>query len=198
MNEIWKPVVGYEGFYEVSNLGNVRSVNRIAKRNYRGDYFRKSQPIIQSSIDGYKCVILSKFAERHTLKVHRLVAMAFIPNPNNYPCINHKDEVRDNNFVFVNQDGSVDADKSNLEWCTPKYNNNYGSYRRKMSEIKTNDPSVSKKVAQITKNGDIINIFPSTSEAGRILGINNRNIASVCRGERNIAGGYKWKFIENI
>ena len=107
MTEIWKDVVGYEGLYKVSNFGNVLSLN------YNGT--GKSKLLKQFYHIGYRRVMLVKNGIKKKLLVHRLVAEAFIPNPNNYPCVNHKDENRGNNHV------------DNLEWCTYKYNSNYGT-----------------------------------------------------------------------
>ena len=111
MNEIWKDIPGYEGKYEVSNLGNVRSLN----------YNRSGEPKLlkQGNVNGYKVVILYKDGKKKTCNVHRLVAMTFIPNPDNLPIVNHKDEDKSNNNV------------NNLEWCTYKYNNTYGTARER-------------------------------------------------------------------
>lgn len=125
MEEIWKPVKGYEGYYEVSNLGRVRSLDRTVidkggRPQVKKGCILKSRPDRQ----GYIVVALSK--NRHYLHkcVHTLVADAFIPNPDNLPQINHKDEVKSNN-VFTN-----------LEWCTSKYNANYGNRNIKMVKTK--------------------------------------------------------------
>lgn len=104
--EIWKDIKNYERFYQISNLGNIK--------NYRNKLL---QPRINKS--GYNRVILHKDKHGKEFLVHRLVAEAFIPNPNNLPCINHKDENKANNCV------------ENLEWCTQKYNSNYGNIRIK-------------------------------------------------------------------
>ena len=105
MNEIWKDIVGYEGLYQVSNLGNVKRIN----------FFKKERFVIPCSKgSGYLYVSLSKNNKQKNFYIHRLVATAFIENPDNLPVINHKDENRSNNIV------------DNLEWCTQKYNCNYG------------------------------------------------------------------------
>lgn len=115
MKEIWKEIEDYEGEYEVSNLGNVRSLN-----------YRRSGEIklLKQYTDkkGYKYVRLSKNGKGKIYKIHRLVAMAFIPNPDNLPIVNHIDECKSNNMV------------SNLEWCTVAYNNTYGTARKRASE----------------------------------------------------------------
>lgn len=123
MVEIYKKIKGFEN-YEISNLGNVKSLN------YRG---RGEEKTLCLKIDkkGYRYISLSKEGITKNFKVHRLVAEAFIPNPNNYPIINHKDENPSNNCVFINEDGTVDLEKSNIEWCTHKYNVNYGECQEK-------------------------------------------------------------------
>lgn len=112
--EKWLPVVGYEGLYEVSNMGNVRKTDGKIPKQF-------IEPL-----RGYMKVSLRKDKKNKSVFVHRLVAMAFIPNPNNYPIINHKDEDKTNNLV------------DNLEWCTYQYNNTYGSKREKQSIITKN------------------------------------------------------------
>lgn len=114
-DEIWKPVVGFEGYYEVSNKGKVMSLDRIITCKAGGTYVKKGKMLKLHNSRGYVDVHLVRGDKTQTVKVHRLVADAFIPNPNNLPEINHKDEVRNNNDV------------NNLEWCTKKYNMNYGT-----------------------------------------------------------------------
>lgn len=122
--EIWKYIPGYEGLYQVSNQGNVRSVDRIIKDTNRTRLY-KGKPLKQFlDHKGYKVVTLSKQGSLKVIKVHRLVAMAFIPNPESYPEINHKDENKINNSV------------ENLEWCTTQYNTSYGTRAARMVATK--------------------------------------------------------------
>ena len=119
MIEEWRPVVGYEGLYEVSNTGRVRSVDRYVKTCY-GSYRLHKGKVLSPGIrpDGYLVVSL----QYRMFRVHRIVAEAFLPNPDNLPQVNHKDEDKSNNRV------------DNLEWCTAKYNNNYGTARIRAKE----------------------------------------------------------------
>lgn len=120
--EEWRDIKGYEGLYQVSNEGRVKNSKngKILKlhRNQRG-YFQAG---------------LTKNGVYKMYVVHRLVAQAFLPNTNSLPFINHKDEDKGNNFVFVNDDGSIDLEKSNLEWCTHQYNMMYGTRNKRISE----------------------------------------------------------------
>lgn len=181
--EVWRPVRGYEGLYEVSNFGQIKSLK-----------YGKSK-IIKTQIHIYVQVGLRKNKKRKILSVHRLVAEAFIPNPNNYPCVNHKDEVKTNNFVWVNSDGSVDPEKSNLEWCTIKYNTNYGSTKEKISLYAKNRDRTAweKPVYAIDKNGNKL-FFESATKAEKKGYGNHSMIAAVCKGRRNNHNGYKWEY----
>ena len=124
MIEEWKDIKGYEGVYQVSNMGNVRTLDHfIIDKSGRVQHIKARILKLHTYPNGYKDVMLQNngVAKRHL--VHKLVAIAFIPNPNNLPEINHKDESRDNNCA------------NNLEWCTRKYNCNYGSYNAKRSRL---------------------------------------------------------------
>lgn len=187
MTEIWKPVVGYEKYYEVSNLGRVRS--------------HKTEKILKPNTTrlGYQSVEL--FGDVGTgskrLLIHRLVGMAFIPNPMEYPQINHKDENPSNNNV------------ENLEWCTAKYNMNYGTrLARQLAHIDYSDPKrkeiarkngrvTSRAVAQYSKDGKLIATYPSAKEAQRQTGADQSHLLECCHNKplRHTAGGYVWKFI---
>lgn len=124
MEEIWKPVKGFEGYYEVSNLGRVRSIDRYV--NTKGDSKRiRNGRVLKGIIHNeYVLVTLSKDNLKSKKRVHRIVAEAFLPNPDNLPQVNHKDEDKTNNNV------------TNLEWCDSKYNMNYGTLRERM--VQTN------------------------------------------------------------
>lgn len=182
MEEIWKDVEGYEGHYQVSNIGNVRSVTK--KVNTKGGVkaTKNGKMLKQSkSAKGYLSVNLSKNGKSKSCEVQRLVAIAFVSNSNNYPCVNHIDENKANN-VFTN-----------LEWCTYGYNNNYGSRGRKSSESRING-KLSKPVYMCDVVGNILQEFPSIAEVKRELGYDPAKISLVARGKRKTAYGFTWKF----
>ena len=138
-----------------------------------------------SDKSGYLKVRLYKDKHQHTLLVHRLVALAFLPNPNNYPQVNHKDENKHNNDV------------SNLEWCTVKYNANYGTRNERIQkQLKQNAilPDNRKKVNMYTLDGNFIRQFDSLKEAKIFLNkpITEAHISQCCNGIRKTAYGYKW------
>lgn len=181
-NEIWKDIVINNENVCVSNYGRVIINNKELKQYNR------------CKITPYKCVCING----KLYNVHRLVAIAFIPNPYNLPCVNHKDENKQNNFVWVNDDGSVDFDKSNLEWCTHKYNINYGSCIKRRSSKTRNHKSTSKQIAQISINDDIIKIWPSSMEIERQLGFIHTHITGCCNGRPHskTAYGFKWRYTD--
>lgn len=170
MEEIWRPVVGYEGLYEVSNCGNVRSLN----------YHREKRVELLKPVEvkRYLRVDLRKNNETNHHLVHRLVGEAFIPNPNNLPQINHKDENTKNNCVW------------NLEWCDMPYNINYGTGIKRRSEKRKNG-SNSKEVYQYTLDGILVHIYPSLMECVR-NGFNRGHLSSCCSGKRETHKGYRW------
>lgn len=193
--EKWKPIKDFEE-YEVSNFGRVR------RCNYYMNYWGKKKKFVREHIlnqsehrDGYLHVVLHKKDKYISKLVHRLVANAFIPNPYNLPQVNHKDEDKQNNFVYLRQDGSVDLKKSNLEWCTSKYNNNYGTRRERISKAQKNG-ILSKPVEMYDKKGCFIQDFPSVMEASRVTGICNSGITSCCNGHKHYSqcGGFQWKY----
>ena len=122
MKEIWKDIPEYEGLYQASNLGNIKVLNRVVNSGIKNNktVIRKGKLLKQRINQGYYEVALSKDNKKRFFKVHRLIAMTFIPNSNNFPSINHKDENKLNNCV------------NNLEWCSVKYNCNYGTRNSKI------------------------------------------------------------------
>ena len=179
--EIWKDIKDYEGLYQVSNLGNVRSLdmtiiqlhhwsNQYVKHIYKGRLLKGSK-----NSNGYRTITLHKGKKTEKRLLHRMIAEAFIPNPNNYNYINHKDNNPSNNNV------------NNLEWCTQSYNIKYAY------EQGNKTPPNTKEINQL-KNGNILRTFISISDAERKTGIKGANISKCCRKLRNYAGGYQWEY----
>lgn len=178
-SEEWKPVVGYEGLYEVSSMGRVKSLKRTITGKNGQIYEVEEKLLTQSTITGgYLYVTLSDHGECRSYPVHRLVATAFIPNPGNLSDVNHKNENKTNNSV------------DNLEWMSHKDNLNYGTYKERMAL------AVSKPVSQIDKKtGVIIAIYPGQKFAEEATGICNGCISKACLGKAKSAGGYYWSFV---
>lgn len=170
-NEVWKDIKDYEGHYQVSDKGRVKSIK------FRKEIIMKPE----RNKSGYLAIGLRKNGEHKLFKVHRLVAIAFIPNPDNLPQVNHKDENKENNSV------------ENLEWCDSKYNINFGIHNQRISEKLTNGKR-SKPVLQFTKDGEFIQEWKSGHDVERNLGYNQRNISSCCLGKIKSAYGYVWKY----
>ena len=180
--EVWREVKGWEGRYEVSNWGRVRSFF-----DTHGN--RRAEPRIlkpRKNGDGYLRVILRKDGKGIYKSVHRLVAEAFLPNPLNLPQINHRNEIKDDNRL------------ENLEWCDAKYNNNYGSRNEKaVKSLKgkfVNSPNLSKRVLQYTLDGNLIREWPSLREVERQTGWNSGNISMACNGKWKTAYGHVWRY----
>lgn len=173
-NEIWKDIEGYEGLYQVSNLGRVKSLYLGKERILKPGKHRC----------GYLCVALCKDGKMKTYKVHRLVAINFIQNSLNLPQVNHKDENKENNCVW------------NLEWCDNKYNSNYGTRNERHGEsmlgFHINRKDQSKKVICVETN----TIYPSEMEVQRQTGIRCQHICRCLKGKRKTAGGYHWQYVE--
>ena len=155
--EEWKDIQGYEGMYQISSHGRVRS-------------FKYNKPKIlkpQRHYKGYLFITLHKNGISKKYKIHRLVAQAFIPNPNNYPQVNHKDEIKHNNNI------------NNLEWCTVAYNNTYHDKAKKIGEKNK------RKVLCVTTG----HIFESVKEARSFFNIKGvSTISECCNGKRKTAG----------
>lgn len=187
ISEVWEDVKGFEGLYQVSNFGNVKSLPKLLSRLGKSQFMTKVK-ILKPGYDkdGYLHVGLFKDKKAHRNKVHRLVAMAFIDNPENKPEVNHIDGNKQNNNVW------------NLEWCT-KSENGIHAYRvlkRKSTFCgKTGIlHRLSKPVLQFDLNGNFIAEYESRGDASRKTNIQSSNIGMCCRGEYKTAGGYKWSF----
>lgn len=139
MKIVWKNI---SENYQISNKGDVKSLSRIVKGKYGQPKLLKEK-ILRPRVrgKGYLAITLMKNGKPKHYYIHRLVAQAFLPNPNNYPQVNHKDENKLNNFVWVNEDGSVDFEKSNLEWCTNDYNIHYGTVQERQKQYWENRKS---------------------------------------------------------
>lgn len=186
--EIWRTVI-YNGEiydnYQVSNLG------RMMNLNYRGtgraelmEPYKKGSKYLQ--------VGLSKNGKTDVIRVHRIVAETFLPNPENKPEVNHKiegDEGKKINMVFFNEDGLIDEERTTIEWCTHEYNINYGTHNERSSKTR------SKKVLQFTLDGEFIREWSSTSECGR-NGFAQSSVSACCRGKLKSAYGYIWRYKE--
>lgn len=179
MTEEWKDIKGYEGMYQVSNLGRTRSISRDGEqRHYSGKmshYTYRGRVLRQNYSRHYPTVGLHRNGKQDTRTVHRLVAEHFLSNEENLPEINHKDANPRNNRV------------DNLEWCTQKYNIQYAY------DNGTKIPPHMRKVAQCTEEWEIIRVWDSIAEACR--GTHCKNVMKVCKGEREHAGGYRWKYM---
>lgn len=176
MTELWKDIDGYEGLYQVSNLGNVRSLKWRRTKTIKNLCLKRHNK-------GYLQVGLTKDNVSKMYLVHRLVAQAFMENPNNYECINHKDENKQNNIV------------ENLEWCTKAYNNQYS--RKKHCFSKRRGKEISKNILQLDLENRVIKIWENSRTIFLETGMKQWSISECCRGNRNQAYGYKWQYAVN-
>ena len=184
--EIWKTIEGYEN-YQVSNWGNVKSL---------GNNKKKKEKILKPANNGlgYLYVLLYKNKERKKFTTHRLVATTFIPNKENKPCINHKNEIKTDNRV------------ENLEWVTIKENNNYGTRNERVSKslqgrkqtqehIEKSSKSRSIPIVQMDLQGNFIAIHQGARQVQRELGFNCGHINECCKGKLKTYKGFKWKYL---
>ena len=159
--EEWKDIKGYEGSYQVSNEGRIRNIKR-------------DKILSNLNVNGYMAINLHKNGVMKQYKIHRLVAEAFIPNPNSLPQVNHKDECKTNNVW------------TNLEWCDNRYNSNYGTRNHRISETKKNI------VYQYSGN-TLVAVYSSLSEL-QTKGFNIGHISECCSRKRNKHNGYRWSY----
>ena len=176
--EIWKDIEGFEGIYQISNKGNLKSF----KKNKNGRILKN-----KNKKGWYLNIILTNKKKKKSIKIHKLVALAFIPNPNNYPVINHINGNKQDNRV------------ENLEWCTQKQNI---IHAKQKGLWKYNKPYKCKKILQFSLNNDFISIYENAEEASRKTNVCSRNILMVANKEpynkkgyiRKQAGGFIWRF----
>lgn len=181
MEEIWKPVVGYEGLYEVSSKGRVKSLARVVNRkNGRRQLINEKLILPADNGKGYYRVRLAQNGKNTAYSVHRLVASSFIQNPDKLPEINHIDEDKSNNSV------------ENLEWCDRRYNMNYGTGRNRAA-LATSVP-----IVQINADGEIIKEWTSCVEAARELGIHYQNIDQCVKGNIKQIKGYMFRHPDKV
>lgn len=174
MKEIWKPIKGYEGRYEVSNLGRIKSLSRYIARKDGRVSLRRSQYLKFSDSHGYKRVYLAKDCTRKKFPVHRLVAEAFVPNPENKPEINHKDGIKNNNIY------------TNLEWVTRSENIIHS--RDVLHRYYHSTPVI------CVETGERFESIKAANEHINYSG--NGHICACCKGKRQTVGGYHWRYAD--
>lgn len=185
-NEIWKDIEGYEGYYQVSNFGRVRSVERLIYLHDKNGRVKQSYTVhgkmltISIQRDGYCAVKIRKQPFQRIKSVHRLVAKAFVHGYCEGLQVNHKDENKQNNHA------------DNLEWVTGKENLNYGTA---IARITASQPA-RRPIIQMSMDGKIIRKFDSVRKASFATGIARCNITKACKGEYKQAHGYRWKFAD--
>lgn len=180
MQEIWKDILGYEGKYQVSNLGNIKNLKYLNSNKTKLMCLKKHNK-------GYKQVELSKNHKTKTYLVHRLVAQAFIPNPNNYPLINHKDFNKQNNNV------------ENLEWCNQSQNMKHSCSKIRETcftrKVTSHTPKkLFSKIFQYDKDNNLIKDWENICEIKNTLNYHPTSIKECCEGKRKQAYGYKWQY----
>lgn len=179
MVEKWKPIKGYEKLYEVSNLGNVKSLktNKYNHKTKQNEVINRERILKPSYSKGYLKVTLLKDNVNKSCFVHRLVAQAFIPNPNNLPQVNHiKEFEKDNNCV------------DNLEWCDRKYNVNYGTGKNRSAK------SREKPILQYDLENNLIKEWESIRQASKVLNFNETCLGNCCKKRCKTSYGSIWRY----
>lgn len=187
MNEVWKDIYfeengieyDYKGIYQVSNLGRIKSLERIDGSNR---HTKEKILKIYNNRYGYKYIRLSKNGNIKYFTIHRLVAHVFIKNdnPKEKKYVNHIDENKENNNV------------DNLEWCDSKYNSNYGTRNERIANTKL----FNKKIAQYDTDENLIKIYNCIRQAERETGVSHQTICACCKGKQKTSGGYIWIYMD--
>lgn len=185
----WQPIEGYEGLYEISKIGRVKSLSRLKTTLLIGTFMTTEKILSAGLREGYPSVSLTnKGGVYKSHSIHRLLAKAFIPNPKNLPCINHINAIRNDNRL------------ENLEWCTWSHNNREAYRTGNQIPLKPmlgrlgKFHSGSKPILQFSRNGDFIKEYSCASEAKRETGIDNKLISMACLGKISQTKGFVWKF----
>lgn len=196
MNEIWKPIKGYEGYYEASNLGNIRSVDRVILStanilHTEHKQLRRGRVLKQGNgRKGYKIVVLQRDGQKRTMYTHRIIAMTFVENPYNKPCIDHINGV------------CTDNRAENLRWCTQKENiNNPNTVYKNLDTLKQNALTncKAKTILQLDKDSlEVIQEILPKSSYFKDMGYVRAYITSACRNHKKNAYGYKWAFKDDM
>ena len=186
-NETWKDIKGYEGLYQVSNFGRIKSL--LGTEMIHGKLiYKKRKKILSQTINAkkkpYLRIGLNKKGKRKCFLVHRLVAEAFIPNPENKPQVNHKDGDKANNYV------------DNLEWCTNLENKIHAVQNNLIARLYEEKNPHCTQVKQYNLNGNLIKEWECIRTASKKLNINETSISSCCRKRSKTAGGYIWRYTD--
>ena len=182
VEEVWKDINGFEGRYQISNFGRVKSLGHNDRLNRRFKEIVLKQAI---NAGGYRCVRIYKDGLNYTKKIHRLVSEAFIPTVPGKTIINHKDGNKLNNSI------------ENLEWCTYGENMSHAirtGLNSTRSAVAVRAETGKKPIEQCDSRGNRLNKFSSAADASRETGINRGNISSCCNGKKEMAGDFVWKF----
>lgn len=184
-NEVWRDIEGCEGLYQISNYGRVKSLERLVSCKGRwGNIYtiliKTKIKSVHKNNKGYCMVCLCENGKQKNFLIHRLVAIHFLENNNDYPEVDHNDENKNNNRV------------TNLVWCDRLYNNTRGVQskegRRKSSKFRM------KPVSQFSLDGKLLNSFDGIRLAEEKTGVGNQNICKCCQHKASTAGGYIWRY----